>query len=112
VIYDLESVIAVRGNRVGVLDASGKRVTKVQPFKYNDFKVLYHGGNRKPVYALARKEGDRTLWTIWRGNERLIADEFENVMVTGDGIVTEVGDRFQVFDFNGRLKMIVSNKKQ
>ncbi len=109
VIYDLQSVIAVKGKRVGVLDASGKRVTTVQPFKYRDFQILYQGSGNRLVYALAREDHGRTLWTIWRGNERLIADEFEDVRLTEDGIVAEVGDRYQVFDLEGRLRMIVVN---
>ncbi len=111
-IYDLESVIAVKGKKVGVLDASGDRVHRVQPFRYNDYQILYQGNDQRLIYALSRKAGKRTLWTIWRGNERLIADEFEDVRLTREGIVAEVGDRYQVFDLNGNLKMIMTNKKK
>lgn len=40
-------------------------------------------------------------------NSRLIADEFDSVSVTQDGIVAIRGDRYQLFGFDGRLKTIV-----
>ena len=112
-IYDLNSILATkRSGKVGVLNASGKRVQKVLPFEYDGFQTLGKSSEKGMVYALGRKVGDKTMWSIWSGHSRLIIDEFENVSITDEGIVAEVGDRYQVFDNNGRLKMIFVQQKK
>ncbi len=111
-IYDMSSVIAMKKNgRVGVLDASGKRTKKIVPFEYDAFQVIGQSNSKGLVYALGVKDGEKMRWSIWNGNSRLIADEFDNVRLTAEGIVAESGDRYMVFNLEGQLKTILVNKK-
>ena len=94
-------------DKVGVMDLEGRRRETLHPFDYDAYKILYVSAHGSAVYALARIEGEGLLWTIWHDNSRLIADEFDSVSVTQDGIVAIRGDRYQLFGFDGRLKTIV-----
>ena len=111
-IFDMSAIIAMKKNgSVGVLDASGKRTQKIVPFEYDAFQVIGQSNSKGLIYALGVKVGDKMKWSIWNGNSRLIADEFDDVRLTEEGIVTENGDRYVVFDLEGHMKTILVNRK-
>ena len=96
-----------RDDKVGVMDLQGKRRETLHPFDYDAYKILYVSRAGSAVYALGRRNGDGLLWTVWHDNSRLIADEFDSVSVTQDGIVAVRDNRYQLFGFDGRLQTIV-----
>ena len=68
----------------------------------------YVGDEKKP------SEKEKLLnskWEIWKGNERLIVDEFDKVQLLPDGIIAEAGDRYMEYDLDGHLRMIVVKRK-
>ena len=123
-IYNPASVIAVNHKgKVGVLDATGKKVTRVIPFDHDTYQSIgTTTSDGRPIYAVGYYVGDEkkpsekekllnSKWEIWKGNERLIVDEFDKVQLLPDGIIAEAGDRYMEYDLDGHLRMIVVKRK-